>query len=406
MFGLLLGLIPDGMMIFYDGSQPPEGWEVVGDFEGRFPRACTPPGATGGSEKHTHGVPDSVFVDWEGNCGGFYGPGYYMSTECRDFWASITRFDSASHIPPFRYLLPIRKVGDGELLPKGAVLFFEDSVPKGWRVILPDSFPRAGKPEEVGKTGGFYYHTHVYELSGRPPWGDYDHGNLYNDETIPIVKVSLSDTFFPCESVSNLPPYITLYIAELTVGSAPLPAGAIAMFDEEPDPSYWVPPQADLSGRFVMGTLRLPGTTGGDSTHFHSCDDSLKIHSWWGDTSGCLVDEDCYGQYITSLTTCYYDLYWSFETEETTVLPPYRCVLFRKYRKPPELSIRRQVFYTSKGLVVRGYSGSALRLYSADGKLRLEVKLKADEELVDLTSLPPGVYFVKVGWELYKFSLP
>ena len=55
---------------------------------------------------------------------------------------------------------------------------------------------------------------------------------------------------------------------------------------------------------------------------------------------------------------------------------------------------------------MRGYQGSTLKLYSADGKLRLSVRITEEKEEVSVKGLPSGVYFAKVGLELYKFPLP
>ncbi len=406
MAAFLLALIPDGMMIFYNGSQAPEGWEVVEDFAGRFPRACEPPGDTGGSEYHTHEVPDSVLVEMGGPCGGAYGPGGYSNTKCVDFPAVITRFDSASHVPPFRYFLAIRKVGKGHLLPKGAVLFFEDSVPEGWEIILPDSFPRAGKPKQVGRTGGSYYHTHVYKIEGYPPSADYTHGGT-PDETFPIASIGVSD-IFSCDSVSNLPPYTTLYVAELQEDNVPLPVGAIAMFDEEPSVPLWVIPRYYLGGRFIMGTSAYPGIKGGQAYHDHTCEGYVINYGGYGDIYGCRDPYACNGQYMNTFTLDYSAISWSFTTERLEALPPYRCVLFRKYLGTPSFSTPslRGVFYAPGKLMVRGYQGSTLKLYSADGKLRLSVRITEEKEEVSVKGLPPGVYFAKIGLELYKFPLP
>jgi len=270
MAAFLLAVIPDGMMIFYNGSEAPEGWEVVEDFAGRFPRACEPPGDTGGSEYHTHEVPDSVPINIS-YCTLFWWNQYeisYSATVCREYKARITEFDSASNIPPFRYLLVIRKVGEGEYLPKGSVLFFEDSVPAGWEKILIDSFPRGALPQDVGKTGGSYYHTHRYRLRSSPPIAEYVKG-----VSEPLLLTSLwPDGLYYCDSAENLPPYATLYIAELQNDSALLPTGAIAMFDEEPSGNPWTIPATNLTGRFVMGTASSPGQIGGSLRHTHVCD--------------------------------------------------------------------------------------------------------------------------------------
>ncbi len=418
---LVLGAIPDGIMVFYDGTSVPAGWQVVATFDGRFPRACTPTGSAGGSEYHTHdyifgftGYPTDMVV--RNGLGGGSGAD---DLHDHDIWGGDTycHIDSAYHVPPYRKFLVIKKVGEGGILPAGAVLFFEDSVfSSSWQVILRDSFPRGtANTAEVGETGGVNGHYHTFEGWTSEPF----QGTSGSEGSYPVSSISHRHhyTGYTLEDTTK-PPYILWFIAELTADTDDIPIGAIAMFDYEPSGSpeigTWVVPVSldtiggDTAKRFPRGA-RLSsqlGQTGGSTYHRHGIA-NLQMD---GDTSTpsdlCYGSGDCddyyYSEEFAEYGHSHYLNLSDYHTDYAfSVLPPYRCVLFRKkvssvYVGQTGGTLKGKIRLLGMLLVLEGFAGQEVRLYSASGQLLLKRTLRFEKEALRLR-YPSGVYILRVG---------
>jgi hypothetical protein len=134
-------VVKAGMILWYRGSTPPEGWGYVTNGHGRFLYLTdTSLGTTGGATRHYH--PNS-------------NPGTSGATSTQDDRGWIKRDNflrnhshSSTHnaygdaTPPYVKLLLIKALSDDSRIPKNAVTaFLGSSIPEGWWKLTGEQAP-------------------------------------------------------------------------------------------------------------------------------------------------------------------------------------------------------------------------------------------------------------------------
>lgn len=353
-----------GMMLFWDGGDPPEGWECISDevgdpFYERFPRGSKlylsglswwdTVWETGGTETHTH---DPAWLLSDSS-----GPSVWetlkykqgkksLSLPGRDhthsWWDYEITVSEASHLPPYQDLQIIRSLeGTPLAVPAGAIAPFISEIPEGWTPAYNDNrYLRGGSGTA---TGGASAHAHTVEVAtGGALWGW--ETILYDDSGNETVVTEWEHTHTAAGETAhhdNKPSFVTVQLAQAT-GDSPIPAGMTAMFDAIPGDGWEV--QEVFEERFLVANS-TPGVTGGsDSTHAHP---DLTISTGVPDPTAVHPIKSGNKEAEIACPDHTHNVTIRFRSSEDPCLPPYRNVIFAEaVREYTSGTITSQVFDT------------------------------------------------------------
>ncbi len=372
--------VPAGTIVMFDGP-PPAGWQVLTDFDGRFPLGTTTYGGTlGGSATHTHTISGTTSSGTTiPNCGG---TSYSITPMDPHTHTYSTTTSPADHIPPYRTFIFAKALVDFVALPQNAVVlsYFSPSSPE-WTDItssMLDRFPM-GDNTTPGLTGGTTTHSHTYSGTTSTNTSSssdvFDYGSTYDTP----YSNPHSHTFSGTTSTANhIPPYRTVRFWKAVVDGADIDSCKIIfMFDTLPScPYFSLDP--NFNGRIPRANTTT-GTNGGATTHTHTY--SFTTSTYYGPdvwTGGAVSSHLPHGHSHTGSGT----------TSAANHLPPYRTVLFATYCGP--LSYDEPVLVEEKG-VIKWKDEYEYAIYNSTGKL---IKRGKANGSVSLKGLRKGAYII------------
>lgn len=362
--------MPKGSIFMFDGP-PPAGWQVLTDFNGRFPLGDTIGGILGGDSMHAHivsGITDTV-LGW-GRPGTFFG----MRGHAHSY--NLTTYQE-KHLPPYRTFIFAKALIDMDYLPRNAVIISYDSTfPSDFSDLTGSMlgyFPRGSNV--AGNTGGYDKHTH---------WNMNGHTNsmiVIGDTTrclTPGIGRSSPHSYhthylsFQFDSAYHIPPYRTVRFWKVVSDSVIIedPCKVIYMFDTLPSCVSLII-DTSFIGLFprAYDTTKL---TGGQMTHAHNyylstseVDDSIVYVDFPATGANCITQPHDHGYFLRRVSS------------EASNMPPYRTVIF-SVCLGSNVSERQLKF-----------SSDEYKIYDVSGKV-----IYAGKGTPTLKNLPRGVYFV------------
>ncbi len=374
MLGILItqcAPVPKGAIFMFDGS-PPAGWQVLTDFNGRFPLGDSIGGILGGDSMHMHtvsGRTDTV-LGW-GTSGTFLG--MQGHTHSYNFTT-----DQQNHLPPYRTFIFAKALMNMEYLPRNAIIISYDSPYSTDFYDLTDSmlgyFPRGNSI--AGYTGGYTKHSH-WDISG------YTDSMIVIGDTLPCSAPGISrssrhsfhthQVFIHLDSAYHIPPYRTVRFWKVVSDSVRIDScKVIYMFDTLPSCSYLT-----LDWNFIGLFPRADTATalmGGQRTHTHNYElttdevsgDILADVDLSGTGANCIPEPHNHGFYLSRVSS------------EASNMPPYRTVIFSVCSGYFKVSERQLKF-----------SPNEYKIYNVSGKV-----IYLGKGTPTLKNLPRGVYFV------------
>ena len=370
-------MVPAGTIVMFDGP-PPAGWQVITDFNDRFPLGTTTYGGSlGGTTSHTHTISGTTSSgSTVPNCGAYSG-NYIdpMDPHTHDY---NTTTSSADHIPPYRTFIFAKALYNFGYLPQNAVVmsYYAPTRPE-WTDItstMTDRFPR-GHNTTPGLTGGTTSHSHTYSgttTTNTSSSSDiFDYGSTYQTPYSQPHSHTFSGT---TSSADHIPPYRTVRFWKATSEPAYVDScTVIYMYDTLP-PCPYINVDANFNGRIPRANTTT-GVNGGSSTHSHSY--SFTTSTYYGSyvwTEGAATSHLPHGHSHDA----------SGWTSSADHMPPYRTVIFASicgpmsYDDPVKVEEERFDF---------GKEGEYI-VFNVEGKEVL--RGKKDE----LSKLPKGVYII------------
>lgn len=369
-------LVPRGAIVMFD-SIPPIGWQILGEFHGRFPMGTdTFGGSLGGTTSHSHTLTGMVS----------YGESMPLASSGDSFPADlipphshtvpVITTDTASNIPPYRTFIFAKALMDFDYLPRNAVIMsYTRSLGPGWTDItsgMINLFPR-GDTLNPGIIGGIGFDIHSHFFRGTT---SYDNPSVR-------VYVGPGGYFAPAhphahtfEGVTNAaliqPPFRTVrFWKAISEPAYYSDSQAILMFDTLPS-SCWTK-IADFTGRIPKADT-VTGINGGSSHHSHTVSTFLSRQDTaaWG--IGLL------GDYGPTYTPWIHRHWISFSPTSTeSHIPPYRTVIFAMFT--PSSDVEE---------TIRLNEGTEVEAYNVEGKKVAHFKGETSE----LSRLKKGVYIL------------
>ncbi|MEO0149951.1 MAG: T9SS type A sorting domain-containing protein [candidate division WOR-3 bacterium] len=372
--------VPAGTIVMFDGP-PPAGWQVLTDFQDRFPLGTTTYGGTlGGTTSHTHTISGTTSSGTTiPNCGG---PSWSITPMDPHTHTYSTTTRSANHIPPYRTFIFAKALVDFTYLPQNAVvLSYNAPTRPEWSDItssMVDRFPM-GNTTTPGLTGGTTSHTHTFSgttstnTSSSSDIADY--GSTYDTPYSQPHSHTFSGT---TSSANHIPPYRTVRFWKAISEPARVESCVVIfMFDTLPScPYFSIDPNFD--GRIPMANTTT-GLNGGSSTHTHTY--SFTTSTYYGPdvwTGGAVSSHLPHGHNHTASGT----------TSSADHMPPYRTVVFATYCGP--LSYDDPIVVEERGVI--DWRGKfSFKVYSSTGREMLKGESFGN---INLSNLPKGVYIV------------
>lgn len=256
------------MILMFDSSASPQGWDYLSDMDNRFPlcdsASC---GDTGGSTTHSHGWKNSDFIVNPVSSYRQASTGTGLSLSFANHTHGIKSYSCnyVYHLPPYKDICFCKFSGIPNKIPEGAIAIFDTpNLPTGWTrySALDNRFPRGNTLP--GTLEGTSEHSHSITIKLNTDIGGtlFKTGSFSGGALSGHSHTATGNT----DSVSNLPPYCSVIYAKCDVAMRP-PRGMIAIFNEKNFPHGWSYVDA-LHGRFPMGDTNF-GITGGNSSHRH-----------------------------------------------------------------------------------------------------------------------------------------
>lgn len=343
--------IPAGVTVAWPSTNAsiPSGWSRETSADARFvkmvPTALTNPGATGGSDAHSHAVPSHQHA-WNAHShsGGTSGTtsDYYdsygttgssdsLDTHTHAYaldGASMTAAAAASDtsttagLPAYFAVVFVKSDGTPTQYPAGAVAWYNGAAPAGWTTHTASdgrAFRGAAAGGDGGGTGGSNSHTHTTPHTHAASGGSHSHGvSLSASGSVRSVQSSPDTLMAPPShthtgtsgstadpalaasgdasgSTDGRPAFRVLRAIQASADATP-PVGIIALWfgTLASMPAGWsicdgLNSTPDLLDRFIWATNPgLVGDTGGGAhahTHSHAHAASTS-HTHTGGTSG------------------------------------------------------------------------------------------------------------------------
>jgi len=379
-------IVPAGTIVMFDGPPPP-GWQILTDFQDRFPMGTTTfGGATGGTTSHTHTISGTTSSGSTiPNCGGLTYSITPMDPHTHDYWTTTS---SADHIPPYRTFIFAKALYNFSYLPQNAVVmsYYPPTRPE-WTDItstMTDRFPR-GHNSTPGLTGGTTSHSHTYSgttTSNTSGTGDvFDYGSTYDTPYNDMHSHTFSGTTDPAD---HIPPYRTVRFWKATSTPAYIDSCRVLyMYDTLPPCSY-ITVDPNFNGRFPRANTTT-GVNGGSSTHAH-------FYSFTTSTY-CANYVVTQGAVTYHLPRCHNHTA-SGTTSSADHTPPYRNVIFALHCGPLSYDEGVEVYERVPLDADREYV-----VYNVYGK---EV-LRGKGSSLELSKLPKGVYLVVSEWKIRRY---
>ncbi len=366
MLGILItqcAPVPKGAIFMFDGS-PPAGWQVLTDFNGRFPLGDSIGGILGGDSVHNHILSGTTSVASVWGCI----PGSISPTHAHSYNIST---NPSTHLPPYRTFIFAKAISPMEYLPRNAIIISYNPPYSSEFRDITDSilgrFPRGDLT--AGNVGGSLYHNHSFNgsVDGVITYGggcDYSPDYLF--AVWPLYSHTHNCAGFTDASL-HLPPYRTVRFWKVVSDSIRIDSCAlIYMFDTIP-PCAYLNVDTLFIGKFLRADT-VTGLNGGSYSHTHSY--SVNCSSFEGDPM-----PSTYGR--SEGTPVSHNHRISGVSHDASNIPPYRTVVFSIANCG--LSVKENK--------VENYS--AYRVYNVDGKTVHYGKGK-----IELKGLPRGVYFI------------